>query len=119
MAMQTAYLNAIADAGAALIKYIGLVDEEGTEISGGSPAYARKSVTWTSASGGTIRPSSDLTFDVPGGKTVGGWRGYSAASGGTNYGGVDYASDKQETFANQGTYKLLANQTAINHEAGA
>jgi hypothetical protein len=111
--MSVSYLNAIADAGANLIKYIGLVDESDEEISGGSPAYARKAVTWTSASGGTIRPSADLTFDIPSGKKVAGWRGYSAATNGTNYGGKDLT---QETFAAQGQYKLLAANTGIKHE---
>lgn len=115
MAMTEAYFNAIAGHGGSLIKYIGLVNASGVELSGGS--YARKSVSWTQASGGLIRPNADLIFDVPAGATVAGWRGYSAASGGTNYGGVDYASNKHQTFASQGSYKLLANQTAIRHEA--
>jgi len=113
MAMTEAYRNAIADYGASLITYIGLVDETGTELSGGDPAYARQPVTWTAASDGIIRPSADLTFDVPAGTTVGGWRGYSALTGGTDYGGADLT---QETFTNQGTYTLLAAQTGIRHE---
>lgn len=113
MAMTEGYRNAIADAGAALITHIGLVDEEGTELFGGSPAYARKAVTWTSASGGTIRPNADLTFDVPGSSTiVGGWRGFSALTAGTNYGGADLTN---ETFVNQGQYKLVASGTGILH----
>lgn len=114
MAMATGYLNAIGDAGAALITHIGLVNAAGSEISGGSPAYARKPVTWTTASNGTVRPSADLTFDIPTGVTVGGWRGYSALTGGTNYGGADLT---QEAFASQGQYKLLAASTGILHTA--
>lgn len=110
MAMTTAYLNAIASAGAGLITHIGLVDEEGTELSGGS--YARRAVTWTSATNGVIRPDSDLVFDVPSGSTVAGWRGYSAGSGGTDYGGADLTP---QPFATAGTYTLLAAQTSINH----
>lgn len=113
MAMSEGYKNAIADYGGSLITHIGLVDETGTEISGGSPAYARQAVTWTSASGGTIRPNADLTFNVPSGTTVAGWRGYSALTGGTNYGGADLP---QETFANQGKYTLLAASTGILHQ---
>ena len=110
MAMTADYRNLIADAGGAAVSHIGLVDGGGSEITGGS--YARLAVTWTTASNGTIRPSSDLVFDVPAGATVAGWRGYSAITSGTNYGGEDLAS---ETFNNAGTYTLLAASTGINH----
>jgi hypothetical protein len=46
MAMTEGYLNAIATHGASLVKYIGLINGSDTELSGGSPAYARKAVTW-------------------------------------------------------------------------
>jgi hypothetical protein len=108
------YRNLIADAGAAAITHIGLVDETGTEITGGDPAYARKAVTWTTASDGTIRPNANIVFDIPAAVTVGGWRGYSAASGGTNYGGKSVTN---EVFTGQGEYTLLASATGINHVA--
>lgn len=111
MAMSTAYLNGIANAGASLVQYIGLVDDNGDELSGGS--YARQAVTWDTATNGVIRPASDLTFNVPAGKTVAGWRGYSAASSGTDYGGA--ALDPQP-FVTAGTYTLLAAQTGIEHD---
>lgn len=114
MAMDSGYLNAIADHGAGLITHIGLVDDVGTEITGGSPAYARQAVTWTSASGGTVRPTADLTFDIPSGVTVGGWRGYSASTAGTNYGGESLTN---EAFASQGEYTLLSASTGILHNA--
>jgi len=114
MAMNNDYLNTIADAGGGNITHIGLVDETGTEISGGSPAYARQAVTWTSASGGTIRPNADLTFDIPASTTVGGWRGYSASTAGTDYGGEDLT---QETYASQGEYTLLSSGTGILHSS--
>ncbi|HHV41480.1 MAG TPA: hypothetical protein GXX72_01340 [Clostridiaceae bacterium] len=110
MAMSENYRNAIANHGGSLIKYIGLVNASGVEISGGG--YARKAVTWTAASGGTIRPNADLVFDVPAGATVAGWRGFSAATTGTNYGGEDLTA---ETFAGAGQYKLLAANTGILH----
>jgi hypothetical protein len=110
MAMTTAFRNAVADYGGSLITHIGLVDDTGTELSGGSPAYARKAVSWTTATGGVIRPTTDLVFDVGPGKNVAGWRGYNAATGGTNYGGESLT---KETFAGQGTYKLLAAGTGI------
>ena len=112
MAMTEGYRNLIATAGGVAITHIGLVNGSGTEISGGSPAYARKEITWTTASAGTIRPNADLTFDIPAGVTVGGWRGYTALTSGTDYGGQTLTN---EAFAAQGQYKLLASGTGILH----
>ncbi len=39
----------------------------GTEATGGSPAYARKAVTWGAASAGQKSNTAALTFDVPAG----------------------------------------------------
>ena len=114
MAMSAAYLNAIRDQGKTLITHIGLVDDGATELTGGSPAYARIAVTWTNDGDGVMRPNADLTFNVPASTTVGGWRGFSASSGGTNYGGADLT---QEAFAGQGEYKLLAASTGVSHAA--
>ena len=113
MSMTTAYLNAIADNGNP-ITHIGLVDETGTEITGGDPAYARQPVSFTAASDGDINLAADLTFDIPASTTVGGWRGYSALTDGTDFGGQSLTN---ESFAGQGEYTLLAAQTGINHNA--
>lgn len=40
------------------------------EISGGTPAYARKAVTFGAAAGGVRTTSGAVTFDIPAGKTV-------------------------------------------------
>jgi hypothetical protein len=80
--------------------HIGLCIVNGTEISGGSPAYARKAVTWVASAAGIIRPNADLTFDIP------------AVTGGTAYGGADLTN---EVFGGQGTYKLLAASTGVKH----
>lgn len=113
MAMLTAYLDAIANAGGALITHIGLFNGA-TELTGGSPAYARKAVTWTASAAGLIAPTADLDFDVPAGATVTNWKGFSAASGGTGYGGETVTT---EAFANQGVYRLLAASSGIQHNA--
>lgn len=110
MAMATSYLNAIADA--TPITHIGLVNASGTELSGGT--YARKAVTWAAAASGVKRPNANLVFDVPAGSTVGGWRGFTALTAGTNHGGADLT---QETFVAAGTYTLLAASTGITHAA--
>ena len=79
------------------------------ELSGGSPAYARKAVTWTGA--GAVRsPSANLVFDIPAGATVTGWRGFTALTGGTDYDGAALTST---AFSNQGTYTLLSASTNI------
>ena len=110
--MENNYLNAIALHGASLITHIGLVDELDAEITGGTPAYARQSVTWTDTDG-LIRPTADRVFDIPENTTVGGWKGFSAATGGTNYGGGDLTNVE---FSIQGTYTLQASGTGINHQ---
>lgn len=112
MAMSAGYRNAVATAGAALITHIGLVDETGTEITGGSPAYARQAVTWAAASNGIIRPDADLTFNIPASTSVKGWRAYSAATAGTDYEGYALV---QEDFTGQGQYVLAAASTGIGH----
>lgn len=111
MAMTVGYRNSIADHGAGLITHIALFNGA-SEITGGSPAYARKAVTWAAAALGVIRPNADLTFDIPAGATVDGWVGFSALTAGTNYGGQALTA---EDFAGQGQYKLLAAGTGILH----
>ena len=111
MALSTAYLNAVASAGAGLVTHFGLVDAGGTELTGGT--YARVANTPT-ASGATWRPSTDLTFNVPAGVTVGGWRAYSASTAGTEYGGADLTN---EAYTNAGTYVLTAAATGVTHSA--
>ena len=110
MAMTAAYTAALAAAGGAVITHFGLVDETGTELTGGS--YARIADT-PSVTTNVVRPSTDLTFNVPAG-TVGGWRAYSASTGGTNYGGADLTN---EVYAAAGQYKLLAASTGVTHAA--
>jgi hypothetical protein len=114
--MNATYRNAIATHGGTLVTHIGLVDAGGTEITGGSPAYARRAVTWAAPNDGTIRPNANLVYDIPAGATVAGWRGFSASTGGTSYGGEALTP---ETFAAQGEYTLLAALTGIRHDEAA
>ena len=74
-----------------------------SEVTGGSPAYARKAVTWAAASGGSMSLTAGVTFDVPA-ATVTHFGVWSAVSAGTYYGGG--ALSASETFAAQGTYQL-------------
>lgn len=69
----------------------------GTEVTGGSPAYARKPLTWGAPSNGVITASA--TFDVPA-CTVVGTGVYSAATAGNYLDGNTVAS---VTFSTQDT----------------
>ena len=63
MPVNLAFQQAVIDNGNP-ITHIGLTDTS-VELTGGSPAYARKAVTWAAADGSAIaRPTADLTFDV-------------------------------------------------------
>lgn len=74
------------------------------EISGGSPAYARKAVAYSSAAGGTMDDSTDgAVFDVPASAVVNGVGFFSASTSGTLY-AVDPVTE--ESFGSQGTYTL-------------
>ena len=86
--------------------------ESGTsEVTGGSPAYARKAITMAAASGGQIAASTQPVFDVPGGTTVTHVGFWSAVSGGTFLG---YADVTDESFAGQGTYTLTSSTLDLN-----
>lgn len=78
------------------------------ELTGGSPAYARKAVTWGSASSGAVASSASVRFDVPAGDVayVGLW-----SSGGTFYGA---GAVTRETYAAQGTYELTRATIRLN-----
>lgn len=74
------------------------------EISGGSPAYARKAVAYASAAGGIADDSTNgAVFDCPSAAVVNAVGFYSALTSGTLY-GVNAVT--QETFGSQGTYTL-------------
>lgn len=88
----------------------GAANTASNEVTGGSPAYARKTVAWGSAASGAAAPSGNVVFDVPAGTTVtyiSGWN-----SGGT----VRYFKKAvtSEAFAAQGTYTVLAASTSID-----
>lgn len=75
-----------------------------SEVTGGSPAYARKAITWNAAASGALDSSNAPSFDVPAGTTVSHAGFWSAVTGGTFYGGN--ALSASETFTGQGTYSL-------------
>ena len=74
------------------------------ELTGGTPAYARRAITWNAAANGNLDDSGVPAFDVPGGVTVAAFGLWSALTAGTFYGGDPVST--AETFAGQGTYTL-------------
>ncbi len=79
----------------------------GTEVSGGSPAYARKALSWgaAAASAVTVTPAA---FDVPSGTTIAGAGVHTAITAGTY---LDGAAVTSQAFASQGTYTLTLTYT--------
>lgn len=75
----------------------------GTELTGGTPAYAR--VTPATTGTGASRALA-ATFNVPSGATVAGWGAYDAAG---VY--VDGGLLTSQPFASQGTYALTVTAT--------
>jgi hypothetical protein len=81
------------------------------EVTGGSPAYARKANTWNTASAGAVDNSNAPVFDVPAGTTVTHVGFWSAATSGVCYA---YAAVTNETFGGQGTYTLTDADLDLN-----
>lgn len=107
------YLNHIAVAGRSKIYLMGLVDENGTEISGGN--YSRLDVTyinWTSPVNGDFTLTNDKVFEVPAGVTVAGWFITSSETGNNLITG----NLTPETFVNGGQYRFVAANCTIKHD---
>jgi hypothetical protein len=83
----------------------------GSEVTGGSPAYARKNITWSAASGGVLNSSNAPVFDVPAATTVTHVGFWSAVTSGTYFG---MASVTSETFGAQGTYTLTSTSVTLS-----
>lgn len=79
----------------------------GTEPSGGSPAYARKALSWT-AGGSDGIVSVTVTFDVPAGATIVGVGVHTAVTAGTY---LDGATITSQAFASQGTFQVTFTYT--------
>ena len=90
MPLVAAGKNSACDGVAAVAGFIGLhttLNDTGVaEVTGGSPAYARKAVVWSAASGGQRSNSGSLVFDVPAATTVLTFGLWSAVTVGTHYG---------------------------------
>src|SRR4030042_6275031 len=81
------------------------------ELSGGSPAYARKSATFSAAAGGVLASSNAPVFDCAAASVVN-YAGYfSAVTAGTLL-GIDPVTE--ETFGAQGTYTLTSSSLDLH-----
>ena len=80
------------------------------EVTGGTPTYARKSITWATASGGSMSASNQPVFDVPASTTVSHVGFFSAVTSGTYFGMADVTN---ETFGAQGTYTLTSTTISL------
>lgn len=70
------------------------------EISGGTPAYARKAVTFAAPSGGTRTTAGPVAFDIPAGRTV---RWTNAWQAGNSVGCAPSGGNPMEFFADPAT----------------
>jgi len=80
----------------------GAADLATNELTGGSPAYARKAIAWNAAASGIIDDSTAPVFDVPAAATVAFISGWNTA-GTSRYFKKAVTS---EVFGAQGTYTL-------------
>jgi hypothetical protein len=87
----------------------GAADTASNEVTGGSPAYARKAVAWNSASGGTITQNGDVVFDVPACTVA--WVSLWNSAGTVRYLKKDVTD---EVFAAQGTYTIKGTTSTLD-----
>jgi hypothetical protein len=109
MALTNIAKNAMLDELASVATVVSLhTGDPGTtganELAGGNPAYARQSISWNAAAGGTLTANSQPTFDVPGDNTVSHFGLWSV--GGQFQGGGPLSAS--EVFAAQGQYTLTS-----------
>lgn len=109
----TAMKNVLSDAYKGVAAYMsaftamGSAGSAGTEVTGGSPAYARKALSWGSSTAGVVSASAAV-FDIPASTTVVGIGIHSAVTAGTYY---DKTTVTNQTFASQGTYSVTPTYT--------
>jgi hypothetical protein len=105
------YLDFVVGEGVTKVTHIALIDDGDTELTGGDPAYARQPVTWVNDGAGLERPDADLTFNIPVGVDVKGWRGWDDDTAGDMWIGHNF-SDVQ-SYPTGGTLTLKADETGI------
>lgn len=113
MALEDAAKNAMLDYLDTIATHVslhtGFPATGGNELTGGSPAYARLTISFDAASGGSMSMTGTKQFDCPA-TTVSSCGLWSASTAGTLYGGADLTD---EVFSGQGTYTLTALTVSI------
>jgi hypothetical protein len=122
MALTVNAKNAMLNALGALATHVSLLtalsDTAPTEVTGGTPAYARKPVTaWAAAASGSMAgPTVAFSFDVPAGTTVLGLGLHSALTAGTFYGWIGLQAGAIQGAGTVNTADVTANTiTSIAH----
>ncbi len=111
MALTVAGKNLMLDALGTASAWASLHIVNGNEVSGGSPAYARKAITFAAADEGAMAPNGTLpVFDVPA-CTVAHIGLYSAETDGTQYALIPVDN---KVFSAQGTYTVTAGNLDLN-----
>ncbi|HET9667357.1 MAG TPA: hypothetical protein VFP09_11390 [Desertimonas sp.] len=88
----------------------GAANAADNEVTGGSPAYARKAITWAAASAGSMDETTSPVFDVPASTTVS-WVSYWNTGGTVRYLKKNVTD---EVFGAQGTYTLTDTDFDLN-----
>jgi len=89
----------------------GAANTASNEVTGGSPAYARKAIAWGAANGsGVATCSGNVVLDVPAGTTVS-WISLWNTAGTVRYLKKDVTD---EVFGAQGTYTVVAATTTLD-----
>lgn len=113
MAISTQLGTVLANALKASAGYVALTTTSstattpGTEVTGGSPAYARKAAVNGATTAGAYTITTATPFDIPAGATVTGWALYDAATGGNFLLGGNFPA--AQPFASQANYAPTIN----------
>lgn len=113
MPINTTGKNLMLDAFGTACTHMSLHTDTGgaTEVTGGTPAYARKALSWASASAGSKALQATFpVFDVPASTTVQSVGFYTAVTVGTQHA---YVAVTAETFSSQGTYTITSGSVSL------
>lgn len=94
MSLNGEFLNFLTDFCETNFNYIGLIDEQGNELSGGG--YVRLAPVWEKSEG-RLNLFADLTYDVTMGVTISGWKLFNSLEDSVGYGGGNFSPVLAET----------------------
>jgi hypothetical protein len=117
MALTQTGLKAAVDGLAAGAAYLSVHSADpgtagGGEITGGTPAYARKAASWSPTTNGVRTLAASVLFDIPAATSISYFGMWSAATGGSFLGGAQLrdidGNPATESYAGQGIYQLTS-----------